>query len=192
MFHQQEYRTVFSGNSEGQQATRSCLYIAFLCKWDTENKSLSFSDFVTYSQGSCLPLLPQELPKVDCLIKKLNIIWILWLEEFSLKVKQEDHVCVEVVLVKLLPVWSLGGTDWLQRRAGGRAAFLSGQQDTAGVQTSSSSTCCYCPRCRCCPLLDGDGGGSDVFVVEAFDAIVEVIHLHLLHLNKEKERKYSC
>lgn len=92
------------------------------------------------------------------------------------KVKQE--VAVGVVLGERLAVWSSGGADWLQRRAGGRAAFLSGQQDTAGIQTSSSSS----TWCCCCPLLDGDGGGGNVFVVQAFDGVVEVVHLHLLHL----------
>lgn len=76
-----------------------------------------------------------------------------------------------------LPVWSLGGAGWLQRRAGGGAAFLSSWQN------SSSSS-----YWRFCPFLDGGGiGGGDVFVVETFNAIVKIIHLHLLHLDRERD-----
>lgn len=63
-----------------------------------------------------------------------------------------------------------GGCDWLQRWTGG-GAF------SAAIQSPPSC-------CRCCPLLDRDGG--DFFVVEAFNTIVEVVHFHVLHLDTVK------
>lgn len=131
---------------------------------------------------SCCLLL-RELPITVAKSYSLNtLIWGVYSESGTGRWGQ-----CEGGFGKQVPVWSLGGTDWLQRRAGGRAAFLSGQQDTADTQTSSPSTCCYHPHCRCCPLLDSSGGSGDVFIVEAFDAIIEVVHLHLLHLNTQMD-----
>lgn len=64
----------------------------------------------------------------------------------------------------VLVQWSLGGADWLEGGAGG------------GQHGKASPSCC-----RCCPLLDGCV--RVVFIVESFDAIIEVVNIHLLHLN---------
>lgn len=98
--------------------------------------------------------------------------------DFLATAKQEDDGSVEVVLVN--SILFLGGADWLQRRAGGGAAFLSGQQDTADAKASFSSCCC-------CPLLDGGDGVGDIFIVESFDTIIEVVYLHLLHLKMKTD-----
>lgn len=79
------------------------------------------------------------------------------------------------------PVGSLGGAGRLQRWAGRGAAFLSGQQDTADAQAFHTTA----SRWRQRPFLDSGG----VLVVEALDAVEEVVHLHLFHLKRPRKKK---
>lgn len=134
------WRRNLSGNYNRQYFQRSCLDIAFYANGKTLNKY--FSDSVAYRSGSCLLMLKKKKGlNISNLIKLCWSVLVSSVFDFGVPCEWDTGGWCQCSggFGEQGTVWSLGGTDWLQRRAGGGAALLSGQQDAADTQTVSSS-----------------------------------------------------